>query len=383
MSINLSRNTRLWISTVNKDGTHTNANTFEIPVQEGYSFSQSVSTTDVTVEEAGATPIRGGRRFNTALDPVEWSFATYMNPYVETNHYTVDMLLWHALASSNATPLDFSTGASSEVYGDSTSFNVGFGNNSAHVLTELYLYFLVDNIMYYLDKAQVGQAEISIDISAIAMTSWSGQALTYNAITIPTAFGTLGSITAGLAFNDSAPTSDSYVAVPVVKSYLVNKLTVLDMESDVSSVSGNYLIPITSGTVTINNNVTYLTPNTLSEVDTAIGSFTGSFEVTGAIEAYQRNSVGTTGAVNNEWTTSDLLTHMLGSTGSVTNSANVVFKIGGLTGPRTYITIPTAQLSVPTLSLDDVVSTSIEFKGIPTSTELLSGTEISLQFFGA
>jgi hypothetical protein len=383
MAINLSRNTRVWASTENKDGTMTNANTFEIPVQEGYDFSQSVSTTDITVEEAGATPIRGSKRFNTALDPVDWSLATYMNPYVETNHYTVDMLLWHALASSKATPLDFSTGASSEVYGDASSFNVGFGNNSAHVLTELYFYFLVDNTMYYLDKAQVGQAEISIDISDIGMTSWSGQALSYKAIPIPSAFGTLGAIATGLSFDEASPTNDSFVRVPVVKSYLVNKLTVMSMDSNVSGSAGDYIIPITSGTVTINNNVTYLTPNTLSEVDYAIGSFTGSFEVTGTIEAYQRITAGTDGTTGKEWTSADLLSHMTGSTGAVTNSANVIFKVGGSTGPRVHITIPTAQLSVPTLSLDDVISTSIEFKGIPTSSDLLSGTEISLQFFGA
>ena len=383
MAINLSRNTRLWISTEASGGTHTNANTFEIPVQEGYSFSQSVSTTDVSVEEAGPAPIRGSKRFNASLDPVEWSFTTYMTPYLEgSTHFTVDMLLWHALASSNATVVDLDNGTgTSKVFGDTSSFKVDFENNSAHVLTELYLYFLVDNTMYYIDKVQVGQAEVSIDISDIGQTSWSGQGLTYLPITVP-AFVAAG----GTSFDETSVAS-GYVRVPTNKSYLVNKLTLMSLNSDLApglnaGVNDNYIIPITSGTVTINNNVTYLTPNTLAEVDNAIGSFTGSFEVTGTIEAYLRDNVGSDGTTGTEYGSANLLAHMLAEVGdAVTNAANIVFQVGGGTGSRAEITIPLAQLSVPSLSIDDVVSTSIEFKGIPSSTDLISGDEISLAFF--
>ena len=135
-------------------------------------------------------------------------------------------------------------------------------------------------------------------------------------------------------------------------------------------------------TLTINNNVTYLTPNTLAEVDNAIGSFTGSFEVTGTIEAYLRDNVGSDGTTGTEYGSANLLAHMLAEVGdAVTNAANIVFQVGGGTGSRAEITIPLAQLSVPSLSIDDVVSTSIEFKGIPSSTDLISGDEISLAFF--
>jgi hypothetical protein len=382
MSINLSRNTRLWISTEASGGTHTNANTFEIPVQEGYSLSQSVSTTDVSVEEAGPTPSRGSKRFNSALDPVDWSFSTYTTPYKDaTVHYMVDMLLWHALSNGNAIPVDLDNSTtSSEVYGDASSFNVGFMNNSAHVLKELYFYFLIDNKMYYVDKAQVSQVEMSVDISDIGQSAWSGQGLTYTPITTPS-FVAAG----GFDFDEVAPEASGYVKVAANKTYLVNKLTLMSMTSDMSptnSPNNNYNIPLTGASITINNNVTYLTPTTLAEVDKPIGSFTGAFEVTGSIDAYLREITGATGSTASAYGSADLLAHMLTNVGtSVANSANLVFKIGGGTGPRAVITIPTAHLSVPDISIDDVVSTSIEFKGIPTSTELASGDEISFAFF--
>jgi len=383
MSINLSRNTRLWISTENKDGSHTNANTFEIPIQEGYSLSQSVSTTDVSVEEAGATPIRGSKRFNTSRDPVDWSFTTYMSPYLSaTIHYMVDMLLWHSLASSKDTATDFDNlDGITKVFGDATSFKVGFSNNSAHVLTELYLYFEVDKTMYYIDKAQVSQAELSIDISDIAQTAWSGQGLTYTPIPSP-AFVAAGSNT----FDEVAPVS-GFVGIPANKTYLVNKLTLLNLNSDMAparsaGINDNYNIPITSGSITINNNITYLTPNTLAEVDAPIGSFTGSFEVTGTIEAYLRDNAGADGTTGSAYGSADLLAHMLANvSNAVTNAANVVFKVGGGNGARVEITVPAAHLSIPDLSIDDVVSTSIEFKGIPSSPDLVSGDEVSLAMF--
>ncbi len=385
MAINLSRNTRVWASTSNT--THNNSNTFEIPVQEGYSLSQSVSTADVSVEETGAEPTRGSARFNASLDPVEWSFATYFNPYVDvdTNHYTTDMLMWHALATKDSIAPDLdNTGTSSIIYGDTSKFRVGFGNNSAHVLTKLYLYFKIDNDVYLVEDVQVGQAEISIDISDLAMVNWSGNGTVYNRI----ASGSVPAfITAnGTTYDQAGATDDDFVKIPTTgKEYIVNKLTTMDFQSDVSGSNLYYTMPITSGTITVNNNISYLTPNTLAVVDTAVGSFTGSFEVTGSLDAYMRDT-GNDGLTEpNSKGTTELLEDMLGNTGQITNTTDVTFNIGGTASgdPAAKITMPTLHISVPSLSVDDVVSTSIEFKAIPNDPDMKSGTELSLEITAA
>lgn len=389
MSINLSRNTRLWISTVTTG--HSNANTFEIPIQDGYSLSQSVSTSDVSAEEAGATPTRGSKRFNDSLDPVEWSFSTYINSYVDagdSNHYVVDMLLWMALCNSKGTVPDFdNTSTTSTVFGDATDLSVVFTNNSAHELVPLYLYFRIDNQTYLVSSVQVGQAEISIDISDIGMVAWSGQALSYAPISDPTFMDSDG--TNGIGYvetnriSPAAPTAGKYVGIASNKTYLVNKLTIMDMNADVApDANDNYDIPITSASITINNNITYLTPSTLASVDSPIGSFTGSFEVTGSFEAYLRDVPGSDGQSGTPYGAAELLQHMLnGASTAVTNAANMVFNIGGNADERMTITIPLAHLAVPEVSIDDIVSLSVEFKGVPSSSDLVSGDEISLNFF--
>jgi len=82
MALTLSRDAKVFLSTVNTGWNTTN--TWEIKVLDGFSFSQSTSTQEVTLNEAGAAPNRGQKIFNTALDPVDVSFSTYVRPYVET-----------------------------------------------------------------------------------------------------------------------------------------------------------------------------------------------------------------------------------------------------------------------------------------------------------
>lgn len=117
MSYNLSRNTRVFFTTdvnsttgiVNTGTAFTATNTYEIQVLDGYSFSQNVQADTVTLNEAGATPIRGQRSFNTSLDPVDWSISTYMRP--ATGVTAEERHLWAALAGSvNANTASVSLG---------------------------------------------------------------------------------------------------------------------------------------------------------------------------------------------------------------------------------------------------------------------------------
>ena len=86
MALNLTRDAKVYMSTV--DTGWTTADTWEIKVLDGFSFSQSTSTQEVTLNEAGAAPNRGQKVFNTALDPVDVSFSTYVRPYIETGAAT-------------------------------------------------------------------------------------------------------------------------------------------------------------------------------------------------------------------------------------------------------------------------------------------------------
>lgn len=104
---NLVRNTRVFFTT-NVDAvsgyiptsgaTFTTANTVELQVLDGFGFKQTTQTQSIQLKEAGNTPARGQRTFNTSLDPVDFSFSTYIRPYFNTGVVGAEeKVLWNAL----------------------------------------------------------------------------------------------------------------------------------------------------------------------------------------------------------------------------------------------------------------------------------------------
>ena len=76
MSMFFSRDTRVLL----KQG----ANVWEIPVLDGFSFSQATNSSEITLNEAINATTGKSRRsrqmFNDSLAPAEWSFSTYVRP---------------------------------------------------------------------------------------------------------------------------------------------------------------------------------------------------------------------------------------------------------------------------------------------------------------
>lgn len=112
MAINLSRNTKVYFTTnvnvntgVLTDSTagFTAANTFEIGVLDGYAFSQGTQQQTITIAEGGNTPVRGQRSFNTQVDPVDWSFSSYIRPFNSSSVVAPqERVLWNALLGAGA-----------------------------------------------------------------------------------------------------------------------------------------------------------------------------------------------------------------------------------------------------------------------------------------
>jgi hypothetical protein len=64
------------------------SNYWEIPVLDGYSFSQAQNASEVTLSEmesSTGTSRRGRRMFNDSYAPAEWSFSTYVRPFVSAH----------------------------------------------------------------------------------------------------------------------------------------------------------------------------------------------------------------------------------------------------------------------------------------------------------
>lgn len=352
MAVSLLRNSRLWVSTV--ESGFTDANTQEILIGDDLTFSQGASETDITVDEAGPTPTRGSKRFIDAINPADWSFSNYILPIAKTgapNNITApDYLLWQALSTGGALDLTTNNGG---VYHNPSNLIINFSDNSFHELTKLFLYMYVDGTWYKISGAQVDSAEISIDIADIARVAWSG-------------FGISLSPLGAQPFDPAVIGVSDAEFIAYQNSYIKNKLSILDLKdnSDDEIFNG---VAITGATVTISNNITYLTPTTLSRIDRPIGSFTGAFDVSGSLQCYLDTKSGGSSA---------LWQKIVNSTSSV-NSFELVLSLGGkyaTAAPGVLLKMPTTQLSVPELQSADVLGLNINFKA--QGSTLTAGDEV-------
>ena len=79
-----SRDSKVYVRIPATSGSETNQ-TWEIPVLDGFSFSQATNTSEVTLNEMASdnvgTSKRGRKMFNDSLAPADWSFQTYLRPY--------------------------------------------------------------------------------------------------------------------------------------------------------------------------------------------------------------------------------------------------------------------------------------------------------------
>lgn len=450
MSRNLSRNTKLVISTVGAGVAHTTSNSFEVPPLDGYSFTQDTGTQNIGVSEAGTSPIRGQKSFNTSLNPVDVSFKTYIKPFKNTNHDAVERILWGALVSNDAL-------GTSALTRNGTKMTVDFSQSNVNQLDKLYLYFILDDVAYRIDDVVINTAEIDFSIDGIAGITWGGLGASitedyeardgwvagtnYLQATSLNGSGKVGEFIENklttLTITDNNATgvaADEDVAVVSVagtasrpaitvaagtlaadnqyvggsvkftsgtqsgKSYVITKTDENATDPDVITILGpwvgtapsaadefdifsepedhmgtEYVVPITGGTLTIDNGVTFLTPEELGVVNRPIDHFTGTRSITGSVTAYLN-----TGHIN----TAGLLNLISNDLGSVNNSFEFVLSIGGASAPKVVLTVGTAQLSIPTVVTEDVMSTEIRFTA-QGSTGLEATDEMTIEYYSS
>lgn len=205
-----SRDSKLYVELTGINGSFQGL--WEIPVLDGFSFSQATNQTEIGLQEmesTAGTSRRGRRLFTDSLSPAEWSFSTYMRP---TNHgsskmHLVDQVLWAAMAGADNFAGSGVTGASDTDgnYTRSTNPVAGVGgvsgvvhdeagatlpsggtgglldfkNSNRATLPKLTLYFVFETdtsnpMVYKLTNSIVNECSIDFDIDGIATHNWSG-----------------------------------------------------------------------------------------------------------------------------------------------------------------------------------------------------------------
>ena len=390
MALNLIRNSRVYYTTnltstgqVATSG-FTTANTQQIQVQDGFSFSQNTGQETVTTNEAGAAPVRGQRSFNTSLEPVDWSFSTYIRPKFQEGTSTVtpgtldaddyvgaeEAVLWNSLSGTAAIG---SAGAGwTKTTGPSTPYStVAFGNSNAHQLMSFGLIIQFENVTYVIDNCAIDSATIDFGLDAIASIAWAGKGTTMRQVATAVTVDDAGAMTGGLTGNVTLKDTTA--------GYIANKLSTMTLAAAAFGglSSKSYTVALTGGNLTINNNLTYLTPANLGVVNQPITYFTGTRAITANVTAYLK-----TGTNESSTLLKDMLT---ASAASTENKFAAEISLGGSTNTnKVVLSIPTAQLTIPSITSEQIIATSITMtaQGATTGTyDLEAKNELEVKYY--
>ena len=403
MSFNLLRNSRVFFTTAVGDSgaglgviggalaaggnaAITNTNTREIQVLDGFGFSQNTTSETVTLSETGASPVRGQRSFNTQLDPVDFNMTTYIRPF-QTATPTVtaeESVLWNALFASAA----IGTGSAAWTDGanGTTPATCVATNSNQHQLQRFGLIVIIDSACYLIDDCVLNTATIDFGIDAIASIQWAGQAKAIRSVAAPT-IGS-GTFTGGAAVLAGTEFAQKITAA----AFISNKLSVLTVREGIGGASGAfYNVPLTGGNLTISNNVSYLTPALLGQVNQPVTYFAGTRAISGSLTAYLRTgsadgSANTTNTSTGANQTAQLLADMLTSSSTDVDPAYYIkIAVGGSSAnDRVELEMPGVVLTIPTIATEQVISTTINFTAQGTAGgafDLATSNEINVKYY--
>ena len=321
----------------------------------------------------------------------------------------------------------------------STDINFFDSNRSAIGEFDIYFVLSAGEtgrLVYRLKNAVVNEASVDFDIDGIATINWSGMAgqiedvspnastgaksATGNVVALPgsdpgatalnpavTAQRTANGATAGDIWLDANDDDRFYVGIvngnagstaigvnwiPAIAegtgaadtdNFIRNRLTqiTLEVNSEFNTSVGNryetsYNIPITSGNITISNNITFLTPEELGKVNQPLRHVTGSRTVTGSATCY----LGSSDAADNR--SKNLFEDLVGDINTIVNKFSLTFDVGGKQSgfPRLQFNMPLCHLEIPSHSIDDVISLETNFHGLGST--IGEADEVNLKYFG-
>ena len=200
----------------------------------------------------------------------------------------------------------------------------------------------------------------SAKFRAIATAAWTGQGTQLRKIA-DAATANAGTFASGITGSYTAKVTDAgYITnkLSTVSLSLVNPLNkVVGQTSTTVGANGDqYAIALTAGSITINNNITYITPAILGVVNTPVVYYTGTRAITGTMQAYLKTGSGRS--------TGELLADLLDAASNTTEPMFALqLAIGGSSySTRVEIDLPSINLTIPTIdATQPVVTTSINF----------------------
>ena len=334
MALQFVRNAKVYL--VETDG----GQCWQVGVLDDFAFSQQVNSTEITLNEAGSNSKRARLLFNDSLAPAEWSFSTYAKPFNDSSVSPAQVrcpeeALWAMLVGADgftaATGVfDYTTSAVNSISSspdDTNEFDFSQSNRGSMADTwDMYIAFeeTGNNQYYKIDSVVVDTVTLDFDLEGIATLQWSGFGATV------TDAGT--SAPAAISSPRTSGLADSC-------NVIRNRISTVSLVRTDVSPDDTYDIILTGGSITISNNMSYLTPEELGIVNQPCVNITGPRSISGNLTCYLDNDTGNSKS-------GELFADLVADTTTVRNVFDMAINVGGETAatPRVIFDIPTAHL---------------------------------------
>ena len=332
-----------------------------------------------------------------------------------TNERLVDCeesVLWNAMFSATAIN---TTGTSAWNPAGSTSSTapalLKLDNSAVHQLQRFSLIVVFDTNTFILHDCSLNTATIDFGIDAIASIQWSGQARKVERVKSPTITeaggvysfsGTTDKNLGGTAVSWGGSFKPKITTAP----FISNKLSTVELVSKIGSYSdttpynGNpqssdvvkYAMPLTGGSITLTNNITYLTPAYMGSINQPVTYFTGSRSITGSLTAYLRSGTismnSGSGGVSEHRYSAGLFSDLVNK---ITTDSDPEFylelSIGGMNAnTKVQLEMPGVVLTIPTVNAEQVITTTVNFTAQGTESnafDITKNNEIRIKYFAA
>jgi len=379
-----SRDTRMFVQFRNTtDNTELAADLgkgalWEIPVLDGYSFSQATNTSEIALaemESSAGISRRGRRMFTDSLAPAEWSFSTYARPFKSvgqtalgtaadgvmgaepgstTEVHAVEEVLWASMFGADKYNANKFVRNVQPVSGSESDVITPAANTSTIVITEsnrsalhsFTLFFLIDTatsnpLLYRMPEAIVNEVSIDFDVDGIATLNWSGFAkeIQDNSEKLAVSARHDATVSSGrvgggnLVVGDLVIDTGNSRAVHICSNVGSTQAVVTQAIDEATTSTQNF----------IRNRLTGVTIEAADAADKVAGTFPGAYATISAID--NTNKVFTTSTAHG-FTTGDQV-YITGCTGNVVpNGTHLYVRVGDQTGTYAGTTNPTTEFAL-------------------------------------
>lgn len=351
-----------------------------------YAFSAGTGTVTIAGTSLTATGVAVGD--TVTIGSISTTSPASSNPYINAPAVVKTISgtsITLELVNPTTTATTITTPASVKFYKSawapvSTGYSVvTAATSNSNQLQKFGMIFVVDSVAYAVDNAALNQVSIDFGLDAIATLAWTGQATALRQI--DTALS--GSTFTGAGFAGTAGAKNTSAG------YITNKLSTVSLSLvnaiGAAAAGTTYAVALTGGSLTINNNINYITPANLGVVNQAVTYYTGTRAISGTLNAYLKtgSGVGSTGQLLSDMlaAASSTIEPMVALTISIGGGANTV---------KIVLEMPSATITIPTVDVQQVVSTAINFTAqgyVPSSTananvfDLSETNDISVRYY--